>query len=339
MRRRRSAIAFLCIVGISPSFVGLFLQANDDPTVSPMRVNIFGFWIESDPIDGSAFQGKLTLVDDMSEGKRPISSEEWKYRSSASDLWAEGIKPPYITTYTLKARATGMGEIHMKFTSKNGGSTIMSHDVGTFRDTEDKPSAQEVQKVFYIRHLEKHETIHSYEDPYQPSIYDTCYPVKNKGYETEVSSGTETLAGSGEVSASKIKVVYGSENAVMTHFGLSGSWPPVVGANIGYGETSTEKWMWSIEEDPSRNSDPVVLDGSFSVEMLDPVLVSPTHPHQEAQPCTKCPNCGASVHTETDHAAVNDEGELLVCPDHDGAAPGCGQYIWNCNTGRAVGTR
>ena len=179
-----------------------------------------------------------------------------------------------------------------------------------------------------MRHREKHLTIHSYDwtEDYSPSIYDTCVLVANKGLETEVSPGTETLKATGRITASRVDVTQGVSETIMEQFGITAGTPNVISATAGWGRSGTIAWHWSLEDDSSRiDKAPTPIDGSFEVKMLPFKVHSESHEHttQSTDGCVPCPKCKNPLADEDDHV----QG---YC-DPNAAVPGCGEKVYECD--------
>ena len=219
----------------------------------------------------------------------------------------------------LTARVKGQGTILMSIS----GNTTMSHDVGSFRPNDERPTSLTVETDFEAYRREKYTDRRSYIGTYIPSYYDTCIPVENKGYGSEISQGKEYLSASGTVTAKQIKVSYGTERELKNEFSVGGSWPPAGNANFGHGQTDTEKWGWTLEDHSGNVSTPLTsISGFFRVTLTDTAVSGSQTGQPPGPPCTTCPNCDRSVITVTDHLKG-------TCP-MDGTADGCGKKIYNC---------
>lgn len=301
-------------------------------TVENHYVEYIDSWIESDPVDQVAFFGKLKV-------HPPDPADSMAPRELISEDWGDGQppdKPPYLTTYTLYAKAHGLGQVRLMLEglARSGGSTS-THDVGDFRSPDRNPNdpdqalsekmANLKKNWFWHKHVEAHLVIHSYADGYRASRLDTCIPVKNKGTEFETMPGTEDLKASGKVRGCYIKVTSGKQKTVHEQFSITASSTP--SASVGWGASDTVAWHWSIEQENTWETPAPPLEGSFSVG---------THVKQEgsgsgaAGPdvagCVQCENCGTWVHKPDDHSRGK-------CPV-DGTAPGCGKEVWQCDDGQ-----
>ena len=135
-----------------------------------------------------------------------------------------GVKPPESEVYTFGVRARGQGKIDLSVDPKGAA----TYDIGSFRETDLQPTALSTGKEFYTYGRAKCSVIRTYEAGYIPSYYDTCIPIANEGYKSEVLAGTEPLAAEASVTPWDISVVYGTENQITTTLGFSGGLPPTL---------------------------------------------------------------------------------------------------------------
>ncbi len=303
-------------------FLTFFLNVNSYPEITTTSgvVNFSDSWLSSEPQNGVTYTGTRNVIPPApgsTATKKLIYDESWDPPNPKEGK--EG--PDEIITYTLTSRVTGQGVILMSIS----GQTTKSYDVGSFRPQNVQPTSLTVETNLEAYRIEKYTNLRSYVGSYVPSIYDTCYPVENKGYDTEIKAGTENLSASGIVTSKQITVSYGTETALQKYFTVGASWPPGGDASFGGGKSETLKWGWTLDDHSGNTSTPASLNGSFTVVLNDTDFHNNSPSGENVQPpapCATCPNCQRSVHTETDHVK-------RTCP-LDGTPKGCGEPIYDC---------
>lgn len=149
--------------------IAVFLNVNSLPalTTSSGVVNFSKSWLSSDPQNGVTYKGTRELIPPAAgsmETRKLLHSESWN-----------PSKPSEIITYTLTSRVMGQGVILMSIS----GQTTKSHDVGSFRPTDVRPTSLTVERDFYTDSVEKYTNLRPYVEPYVPSQYDT-YPCSKQ---------------------------------------------------------------------------------------------------------------------------------------------------------------
>ncbi len=305
---------------------------NYAQTISPGTVAFDGMRIESEVTDGTKYVGKR----EIRSSDLKIASEEWT-ETLPSGTVNNRVKPPESEVYTFSVNARGQGKIDLSV-DPNGAATF---DVGAFRETDVQPTSLTTNERFTVNSRGLCSVIRTYEVGYIPSYYDTCIPIANEGYQSEVLAGTESLDADASVTPWDISVVYGTENQITKTLGFSGGWPPNVGVDAGWGETNTQKWGWKLEEKTSKTKRSKTgsktfppLSGSFSVALTD-TKVSDSNDGVPVVFCVNCPNCEGSVNTVDDHVRkvidANGNAVLAICRlGAGGESPGCGKKIYDC---------
>ena len=293
-------------------------------TVSPGTVTISGMRITSEVTDGAIYAGKRDIRPDLR-----IAKEKWTETLPGGTV-NQGVKPPESEVYTYTVHARGQGRIDLVLNDSS-----ISYDVGTFRLTDAIPTSLTVNKKFYCYDRAGCTEIRSYQNDYVPDYDDTCIPIANEGFKSEVIAGKETLNATANVTPWEIDVVYGTEKQVSKTLGFSGGWPPSVGANAGWGETNTQKWGWKLRETPSKALTATPFNGSITVTLND-TNVSASSPAVLVTGCVECLNCKLSVNHADEHVrkVLNSNGDevLAICPlGAKGSSAGCGEKIYDCN--------
>ena len=207
------------------------------------------------------------------DGMRKVSNNaemtmDGERRVVLEEKWLPPGKPPDITIFTLKVTAKGQGRIFMTLNREKGGPTKNS-DVGNYKGM-DNPYSLDVGKNFYLYHRVPHKNIRKYEDGFDMPYDDECIPVKHKGYNLEVVSGTEDLVAKGKVYAEKV---------------------------------SMSNWGYKLIDDPNNTTEPVEIKSSFKVTVDDIVSIQEGEPQDP--PCEVCRNCSEFIHNVDDHYIGN----------------------------------
>lgn len=316
-------LLLFCLVTLLLLFSGICFNVAD--AVSTGTVNFIGSEITPNIPEGAHYQHNghrkvSNNVEVTAEGdsRRVVLEEKWK-----SPLG----KPPDITIFTLKVTAKGQGRILLTLNNEGRGGPTINKDVGSYRK-KDNPYSLENDTDFFLKHYVPHENIREYEDGFDMPYDDACVPVKHKGYDLEVVTGTEGLRAKGKVFAEKVSISYGTERSAQQALGLTGGWgSAAIEANFVYGTKST--WGWKLIEHPNNTTTPAEINSSFHVKVKDIIQSSYNYDSTQAgnaqtPECVECENCDEFVHHKDDHY-------LGLCPI-DASVAGCGEKRWSCET-------
>ncbi|MDE0634818.1 MAG: hypothetical protein OXI43_03045 [Candidatus Poribacteria bacterium] len=307
--------------------------------VSPNAIIFGGMRITSEIPSGVHYYGEREIRQDLK-----IATEEWT-KTLPDGTVKTGDKPPESEVYTYIVRAHGIGKLDLSLNDSG-----IPRDVGEFRATDVEPTPLTKHEEFYCYDRANCTVIRAYVGNYVAVYEDTCIPIANEGFKSEVMQGTEPLHAEASVVPWEIDIQYGTEEAIKNSLGFSGGWPPTVGVDAGWGETSTKKWGWKLREVLSKTKASKPGDenfphfsGSFTVKIIDNEISNSKKPIPVTV-CVTCPNCNGSVNTVDDHVKKvkphgGEEGELVpaTCPvEAITAAPGttivagCGKKIYEC---------
>ena len=328
--KNRNRISHICFV--FSILVCLFFGSHTlfSQQVSPNAVIFGGMRITSEITSGVRYDGKREIRPD-----NRIATEEWK-ETLPNGTINTGVKPPESEVYTYTVLAHGIGKLELSLNDSS-----IPRDVGEFRLTNVEPTPLTVNRDFYCYDRASCTVIRTYESNYTALYEDTCIPIANEGFRSEVLPGTEPLSAKASVVPWEIDIQYGTEEAITKSLGFSGGWPPSVGVDAGWGETSTKKWGWKLREILHKKKTPDPFSGSFTVTITDTDISESKDPIPVTG-CVECPNCNGSVNTEDDHVKkVNDHatGKQVpaTCPvEAITEAPGttivagCGKKIYEC---------
>lgn len=226
-------LLLFCLVTLLLLFSGVCFNVAD--AISTGTVNFVGSEITSNIPEGAHYQhdGHRKVsnnVEVTAEGdsRRVVLEEKWK-----SPLG----KPPDITIFTLTVIAKGQGHILLTLNNEGRGGPTSNEDVGSYRDR-DNPYSLENDTEFTLIQYVPHENIREYEDAFDMPYDDACVPVKHKGYDLEVVTGTEDLRANGKVFAEKVSIAYGAERSAQQALGLTGGW------GLGFRCDRSELCVW-----------------------------------------------------------------------------------------------
>ena len=328
--RYKNRISHLCF--ILSMLVCLFFSSHTlfSQQVSPNAVIFGGMRITSDITSGVRYDGERKIRQDLK-----IAEEEWKETLPDGTI-NMNVKPPESEVYTYIVKAHGIGKLDLSLNDSG-----IPRDVGDFRATDVEPTPLTVNEDFYCYDRANCTVIRAYVGNYVAVYEDTCIPIANEGFKSEVMPGTEPLSATGSVVPWEIDIQYGTEKAINKSMGFSGGWPPTVGVDAGWGETSTKKWGWKLREVLHKKKSPEPFSGSFTVKIIDKEI-SNSQPPISVTGCVTCPNCNGSVNTVDDHVkkvkhyktgkkvpATCPVEAITIGPGPDIVA-GCGKKIYEC---------
>lgn len=326
----KNRISHICFIfGI---FLCLFFSSHTlfSQQISPNAVIIGGMRITSKITSGTRYDGKREIRPDLR-----IATEEWKETLPDGTI-NTGVKPPESEVYTFIVKAHGIGKLDLEINDSS-----IPRDVGDFRATDVEPTPLTFNEDFYCYDRANCTVVRGYEGNYTALYEDTCIPIANEGFKSEVKKGTEPLSATASVVPWEIDIQYGKEKAINKSLGFSGGWPPNVGVDAGWGETSTKKWGWKLREILHKEKTPDPFSGSFTVDFNDTDISESKDPIPVTK-CAECPNCKGSVNTVDDHVKkVKDFATKKLVPatcpvEAITEAPGttivsgCGKKIYKC---------